>query len=101
MSNEFIQVQQLEKTYGNGAKRVEVLKGLDLTISKAERMAIVGASGVGKTTLLHILGTLDRPTSGRVSYEGRDVFAMDEGPLALFRNREIGFVFQFHHLLPE
>jgi lipoprotein-releasing system ATP-binding protein len=101
MSSEFIQVQQLVKTYGNGAKRVEVLKELDLAISKAERIAIVGASGVGKTTLLHILGTLDRPTAGKVTYEGRDVFAMGEAPLALFRNREIGFVFQFHHLLPE
>ena len=77
-------------------------KGLDLAISKAERMAIVGASGVGKTTLLHILGTLDRPTAGKVSYEGRGCFRHGRnGALALFRNREIGFVFQFHHLLPE
>jgi len=101
MSEAFIQVSQLFKTYGNGAKRVEVLKGIDLAVSQGERVAIVGASGVGKTTLLHILGTLDRPTSGRVLYQGEDVFTRDERTLAIFRNREIGFVFQFHHLLPE
>jgi lipoprotein-releasing system ATP-binding protein len=98
---EFIQVQQLFKAYGNGAKRVEVLKGADLTFSRGEKAAIVGASGVGKTTLLHILGTLDRPTAGKVLYEGKDIYTLNEKDLALFRNREIGFVFQFHHLLPE
>jgi lipoprotein-releasing system ATP-binding protein len=98
---ELIQAQQLFKSYGNGAKRVEVLKGIDLTFHQGEKAAIVGASGVGKTTLLHILGTLDRPTSGKVLYEGRDIFTLNEKELALFRNREIGFVFQFHHLLPE
>jgi len=98
---EFIQVQHLFKSYGNGAKRVEVLKGADLTFSRGEKAAIVGASGVGKTTLLHILGTLDRPTSGKVLYEGKDIYALNEKDLAPFRNREIGFVFQFHHLLPE
>jgi lipoprotein-releasing system ATP-binding protein len=98
---EFIQVQQLFKSYGNGAKRVEVLKGADLTFSRGEKAAIVGASGVGKTTLLHILGTLDRPTAGKVLYEGKDIYALNEKDLAFFRNREIGFVFQFHHLLPE
>ena len=98
---ELIQVQQLFKSYGNGTKRVEVLKGIDLTFVTGERGAIVGASGVGKTTLLHILGTLDRPTSGKVLYQGEDVFTMNERELALFRNREIGFVFQSHHLLPE
>jgi lipoprotein-releasing system ATP-binding protein len=98
---ELIQVQQLFKFFGNGAKRVEVLKGVDLTFSEGERAAIVGASGVGKTTLLHILGALDRPTSGKVLYEGREIFTLNEKELALFRNREIGFVFQFHHLLPE
>ena len=98
---ELIQVQQLFKSYGNGAKRVEVLKGVDLVFSQGERAAIVGASGVGKTTLLHILGALDRPTSGKVLYEGREIFTLNEKELAFFRNREIGFVFQFHHLLPE
>jgi lipoprotein-releasing system ATP-binding protein len=101
MSDAFIEVQQLYKTFGNGAKQVDVLKGIDLVIRPRETLAIVGASGVGKTTLLHILGTLDRPTSGKVLYEGRDVFTLDERALALFRNRQVGFVFQFHHLLPE
>jgi len=80
---------------------VEVLKEIDLTFVGGEKAAIVGASGVGKTTLLHVLGTLDRPTTGKVLYEGKDVYSMNEKSLALFRNREIGFVFQFHHLLPE
>jgi len=96
-----IRVEQVTKTYGNGAKQVEVLKGIDLTFERAETTAIVGASGVGKTTLLHILGTLDRPTSGKVRYEEQDVLVLNERELARFRNREIGFVFQFHHLLPE
>jgi lipoprotein-releasing system ATP-binding protein len=98
---ELVKVQQLFKTYGNGAKQVEVLRGIDLTFLQGERAAIVGASGAGKTTLLHILGTLDRPTSGKVLYEGKDIFTLNEKELALFRNGEIGFVFQFHHLLPE
>ncbi|OGP77185.1 MAG: ABC transporter ATP-binding protein [Deltaproteobacteria bacterium RBG_16_49_23] len=98
---ELIQVQQLFKSFGNGAKKVEVLSGIDLAFSQGERVAIVGASGVGKTTLLHILGTLDRPTTGKVFYGGRDIFTLNEKDLAFFRNREIGFVFQFHHLLPE
>jgi lipoprotein-releasing system ATP-binding protein len=98
---ELIQVQRLFKSYGNGTKRVEVLKGVDLIFSQGERAAIVGASGVGKTTLLHVLGALDRPTAGKVLYEGKDIYTLDAKNLALFRNREIGFVFQFHHLLPE
>lgn len=98
---DLIQVQQLYKSFGNGAKQVDVLKGIDLTFNQCERAAIVGVSGVGKTTLLHILGTLDRPTTGKVLYRGKDIFTLNERELALFRNREIGFVFQFHHLLPE
>jgi len=98
---ELIRVEQLYKSFGNGPKRVEVLKGIDLTFYQGESAAIVGASGAGKTTLLHILGTIDRPTSGKVFYEGKDIFTLGEKELAHFRNREIGFVFQFHHLLPE
>ena len=98
---ELIQVQRLFKSYGNGTKRVEVLKGVDLTFAQGDKAAIVGASGVGKTTFLHVLGALDRPTSGKVLYGGKDIYALDAKNLALFRNREIGFVFQFHHLLPE
>jgi lipoprotein-releasing system ATP-binding protein len=98
---ELIQVQRLFKSYGDKSKRVEVLKGVDLIFSQGDKAAIVGASGVGKTTFLHVLGTLDRPTSGKVLYEGKDVYTLNEKGLAHFRNREIGFVFQFHHLLPE
>ena len=98
---ELIQAKGVFKSYVNKTKSVEVLKGIDLTFSQGERAAIVGASGVGKTTLLHILGALDRPTSGKVFYEGREIFTLSDKELANFRNREIGFVFQFHHLLPE
>ncbi len=98
---ELVEVQNVFKSYGNGTKRVEVLKGVDLVFSRGEKAAIVGASGVGKTTLLHVLGTLDRPTAGKVLFEGKDVYMLNEKDLAFFRNREIGFVFQFHHLLPE
>ncbi|MCX8118816.1 MAG: ABC transporter ATP-binding protein [Desulfobacterota bacterium] len=98
---DWIRVEQLYKSFGNGAKKVDVLKGIDLTFSRGEMAAIVGASGAGKTTLLHILGTLDRPTSGKVFYGDQDIFTLNERDLAHFRNQEIGFVFQFHHLLPE
>jgi lipoprotein-releasing system ATP-binding protein len=83
------------------AQAIEVLRGIDLEIHHGETLAITGASGVGKSTLIHILGALDKPTSGAVFYEGRDVFQMDDRGLARFRNQEIGFVFQFHHLLGE
>jgi len=91
----------LHKSFKLDQAEVHVLKGVSLEIKRGELVAIVGASGVGKTTLLHILGTLDRPTSGTVRFDGNDVFAMDDQTLAEFRNRKIGFVFQFHHLLPE
>jgi lipoprotein-releasing system ATP-binding protein len=97
----FIEVRELYKYFGSGERRVEVLHGLDLTVSPQESIAVVGASGVGKSTLLHILGTLERPSSGQVNYEGLDVFGFHEQKLAAFRNHNIGFVFQFHHLLSE
>jgi lipoprotein-releasing system ATP-binding protein len=96
-----ITVQGLVKTFITNGNRVEVLKGLDLEIYAGETLAVVGASGVGKSTLLHILGTLERPTEGQVLWEGEEVFALDDRRLAAFRNRKAGFVFQFHYLLPE
>jgi lipoprotein-releasing system ATP-binding protein len=86
---------------GGSGKIVEVLKGIDLTVAQGEMLAIEGASGAGKSTLLHILGALDRPTGGSVLFEGRDLFQESDADLAVFRNRHVGFVFQFHHLLPE
>ncbi len=96
-----IQVRGLVKTFKNNGIQVPVLTGVDLDIPQGETIAVVGASGVGKSTLLHILGTLERPSSGEILWEGSNVFAMDDKPLAAFRNRKLGFVFQFHHLLPE
>jgi lipoprotein-releasing system ATP-binding protein len=96
-----LEVKDLDKWYLTSEHRVEVLKGLNLTILKKDALAVVGSSGVGKSTLLHILGALDRPTSGEVLLEGRNIFSLEPRQLAWFRNRKIGFVFQFHHLLPE
>jgi lipoprotein-releasing system ATP-binding protein len=96
-----LQVGGLTKSFRLGDKEIRVLKGIDLAIRKAETIAILGVSGVGKTTLLHILGALDRPTQGRVAYCGKDQFDRSDRELARFRNREIGFVFQFHYLLSD
>lgn len=96
-----IRVRGLTRSFRKDSQLIEVLRGVDLDVQEGESLAIIGASGVGKSTLMHILGTLDRPTSGTVLYAGQDVFEWDEGELARFRNRTIGFVFQFHHLLPE
>ena len=92
-----IQLHDIRKSFGS----LEVLKGIDLTIGKGEIVSIVGPSGAGKTTLLQIIGTLDRPDSGRVLFDGIDVSAYKEKQLSAFRNNHIGFVFQFHQLLPE
>jgi len=89
--------ESLVKSFGD----LRVLKGISLEVKKGEIVAIVGASGAGKTTLLQILGTLGKPDSGKVRINGKDIFSMGESDLSRFRNREIGFVFQFHHLLPE
>ncbi len=96
-----LEAVDLNKAYGEGPRRVEILKGASLKVAVGEKVAIVGASGVGKTTLLHILGTLDRPTAGKVYHFGKDVFSLSERELSRFRNERLGFVFQFHHLLPE
>jgi lipoprotein-releasing system ATP-binding protein len=99
-----ISVDAVTKTFASGEDRqgrLIVLRGCSLDIHEGEIIAIIGASGAGKSTLLHILGTLDRPTSGRVLYGGTDVFSLADDELARFRNQKIGFVFQFHHLLPE
>jgi len=99
-----IEVRQVTKTFTSGEEkdgRLVVLRGISLDVRKGEIIAVVGASGAGKSTLLHIIGTLEKPTSGSVVYEGADVFAMSDEELARFRNRRIGFIFQFHHLLPE
>lgn len=94
-------VQGVSKRFDMRGKSLEILRGVDLQIRAGDLCSIVGQSGVGKSTLMHILGTLDRPASGKVSYFGEDVFALPEAELAAFRNRRLGFVFQFHHLLPE
>ncbi|MEW6002419.1 MAG: ABC transporter ATP-binding protein [Nitrospirota bacterium] len=96
-----IEIQNLKKSFIMKAGELLVLKGINLAIYEGEMIAIVGASGVGKSTFLHILGTLDSPTSGKIFYNGIDIFSLDENSLASFRNRTVGFVFQFHHLLPE
>jgi lipoprotein-releasing system ATP-binding protein len=96
-----LQVKGLYKHFGSGERRVDVLRGIDLTLEGQESIAVVGASGVGKSTLLHILGTLERPSDGEVTYEGVNIFDFQEQQLAAYRNRTIGFVFQFHHLLSE
>ena len=97
----FLEGQQLSKTYRNAEVPVPVLSGLELKVEKGEMLAIVGPSGIGKSTLLHLLGGLDRPDSGRVRVGEQDLSAMSADDLARFRNRNVGFVFQFHHLLPE
>ena len=96
-----IRVVDLHKSYYDGESELPVLQGIHLEIYMSELLAIVGASGVGKSTLLHIIGTLDKPTAGNVLYNEQDIFTRSDTELARFRNKEIGFVFQFHHLLPE
>jgi len=98
-----IEARGLKKSFRLEAsgKTFEVLRGIDLAVPPGEMLVIEGASGAGKSTLLHILGTLDRPSEGKVFFQGMDLFAKSPVELAQFRNRHIGFVFQFHHLLPE
>ena len=100
-TGKLIAARGLYKSFTNGGASIEVLKNLEFDLSAGETVAIVGPSGIGKSTLLHVIGTLDRPDSGELLFKGEDVFSYDDLKLAWFRNRSIGFVFQFHHLLPE
>jgi lipoprotein-releasing system ATP-binding protein len=93
--------RDLSKSFFDGDREIEVLRGLALTVHAGEEVAIIGQSGVGKSTLLHVLGSLERPTAGKVYFEGQDLFALDEPALAEFRNLKLGFVFQFHYLLAD
>ena len=100
MSN-LLSVKALRKSFSEGGKEIHVLRDVNFDLAEGERLAVVGESGVGKSTLLHILGTLDRPTGGKVLFGGKQLPLDDEAALCEFRNRQIGFVFQFHYLLPD
>jgi lipoprotein-releasing system ATP-binding protein len=101
MDEPLIVASELVKGYRSPAGYLPVLRGLSLEVAQGEMLAIVGASGVGKSTLLHVLGTLDRPEGGRLAIAGEETLGLPEARLRAFRNRTLGFVFQFHHLLPE
>lgn len=99
--SELLAVRDLRKSFVEGGAEIHVLRGANFDLAEGERVAVVGQSGVGKSTLLHILGTLDRPTSGQILFRGQELPLNDETSLCQFRNRQIGFVFQFHYLLPD
>ena len=99
--SEFIEIKNLEKTYYMDKTPIPVLKGITISFSRGDMASIMGVSGVGKSTFLQLIGTLDRPTSGSVYLEGKSLFDLSDNELASFRNEKIGFVYQFHHLLPE
>lgn len=101
MSKNVIEITDLAKTYQDGRREVEVLKQLDLVVEKGETLAIIGQSGSGKSTLLHLIGALDEPSSGTIKVMGKDLHQLSATEQGLFRNRHLGFVYQFHHLLPE
>jgi lipoprotein-releasing system ATP-binding protein len=96
-----IEAAGVMKKFFDAGREIEVLRGLDLTVHAGEEIAIVGESGTGKSTLLHVLGSLEIPTAGKVFFDGRDLFALDEQELAEYRNHQLGFVFQFHYLLAD
>ncbi|MFA9497241.1 MAG: ABC transporter ATP-binding protein [Deltaproteobacteria bacterium] len=101
LPHRFLTVRDLCKSFDNSETRIDILKGVNLDMDAGQTLAIVGASGIGKSTLLHILGALDRPDSGAYFFDGDDIFVFDQIRLAQFRNDTVGFVFQFHYLLPE
>ena len=101
VADHFVSIRGLCKSFENSGVRIDILNGVNLDLNAGETLAIVGASGIGKSTLLHILGTLDRPDSGTYLFRGEDIFVFDNDRLAQFRNESFGFVFQFHYLLPE
>jgi lipoprotein-releasing system ATP-binding protein len=101
MTNAVLEAREVQKSFTQGPVTLEVLQGVMLAVDAGERLAIVGASGSGKTTLLQILGGLDRPTSGHVLVDGQDIHELSEAARGKLRNRALGFVYQFHHLLPE
>ncbi len=100
-ANVFMKATDIHKSYSHAMGELEILRGVSLEIKEGEALAILGSSGAGKSTLLQIMGTLDRPTRGELTCEGRDLLAMSDDELSKFRNSEMGFVFQFHHLLSE
>src|SRR5215813_15160313 len=97
----FLEARTLSKTYRNAEVPVPVFSDMNLTVERGEMLAVVGPSGIGKSTLLHLLGGLDRPDRGSINVAGRELTTMSNDDLARWRNRSVGFVFQFHHLLPE
>ena len=99
--SKLLEARELTKSYASGRDRLIVFRNIALTVEKGELLGIIGVSGVGKSTLLNLLGALDRPDSGHIVYKGKDILQFSDRELAAFRNSEIGFVFQFHHLLPE
>jgi lipoprotein-releasing system ATP-binding protein len=101
MTHAVLEAREVQKSFTQGPVTLEVLQGVNLAVDSGERIAIVGASGSGKTTLLQILGGLDRPTTGHVSVDGQDIHELGEDARGMLRNRALGFVYQFHHLLPE
>lgn len=101
MNDVLIRAQNIRKSYSQGSSELEILKDISLDIKKGEAICIVGSSGAGKSTFLHILGTLDRPNSGELYFQNQSLLSMPDEELAAFRNQQMGFVFQFHHLLSE
>lgn len=101
MSNSILECENLSRTFSQGKLKVEVLRNVNLNLARSEMLAIIGSSGSGKSTLLHALGGLDTPDSGEVYIDGQDILKMSENKISGFRNKNLGFVYQFHHLLPE